>query len=229
MFSFVLRPDTRWKSSRAVVLVHGLLLRGVFMLPLALRLRRDGHHALIYEYPSSLRRLDGHAQRFNVCLNGIQDLCPSVGEVNFVTHSLGSLIVRQALSECPRRDVRRVVMLGPPNHGSPLAGHWMRIFPPSRFMVKPLSDLDSASSSPVHELPVPRDVEIGVIAGSKSRFGGVIGRIDGVSDGKVAVESTHLAGEKDHVVLPVSHTAMLWSGRVIGMASRFLDHGRFGQ
>ena len=50
--------------------------------------------------------------------------------VSFVTHSLGGIIVRYIRKTVPEMNFGRVVMLGPPNHGSELVdnlGGW-RIF-----------------------------------------------------------------------------------------------------
>jgi hypothetical protein len=47
------------------------------------------------------------------------------------------------------------------------------------------------------------------------------------NDGTVAVAETVIAGLTDHVVLPVSHVALLWSAQVAAQVEQFLQHGRF--
>jgi hypothetical protein len=36
-----------------------------------------------------------------------------------------------------------------------------------------------------------------------------------------------IAGLKDHIVLPVSHVALLWSAQVARQVQHFLEQGRF--
>ena len=71
--------------------------------------------------------------------------------------------------------------------------------------------------------------ELGVIAGC-GRIG--MGRIIAPdlarpNDGVVAVAETRVPGAADHLVLPVSHTAMLASRRVAEESAHFLRNGRF--
>jgi hypothetical protein len=74
------------------------------------------------------------------------------------------------------------------------------------------------------------DREIGCIAGN-ARFGlgHVIGRIEEENDGSVAVAETRLSGARDHIVLPVSHSGMLFSREVARHVGHFLTHGTFAR
>ena len=51
--------------------------------------------------------------------------------------------------------------------------------------------------------------------------------LGGPSDGTIAVSETRLPGLADHLVLPVTHTGMLFSGEVAAATSTFLQTGRF--
>jgi hypothetical protein len=47
------------------------------------------------------------------------------------------------------------------------------------------------------------------------------------NDGKVSVAATHLAGERDHIVLPYSHTWLGWSRATVAQVRMFLRDGHF--
>ncbi|WP_298399259.1 hypothetical protein [Sphingobium sp.] len=47
------------------------------------------------------------------------------------------------------------------------------------------------------------------------------------NDGKVSVAATHVAGQSDHLILPVAHTAMIYSQPVADQVAHFLREGRF--
>jgi hypothetical protein len=48
-------------------------------------------------------------------------------------------------------------------------------------------------------------------------------------DGKVSLAATHVEGSAGHLVLPVTHTLMVYDSRVIAAALAFIETGRFGE
>ena len=62
----------------------------------------------------------------------------------------------------------------------------------------------------------------------RTRIPSVTMAMDSPSDGTVRVEETRLPGVSEHIVLPVSHTGMLFSDVVARAAARFLNTARFG-
>jgi hypothetical protein len=76
--------------------------------------------------------------------------------------------------------------------------------------------------------PVPGPARIGIIAGDRPiGMGRLLGPMQGPGDGTVLVAETHLPGAAAHLVLPVSHTGLLFSDAVARAACRFLTTGRF--
>jgi hypothetical protein len=72
--------------------------------------------------------------------------------------------------------------------------------------------------------------DVGVIAGTRGLgFGRVITAFDGDSDGTVTVAETCLPGVADHLLLPVTHTSMVFSPEVARRTAAFLKHGRFSR
>jgi hypothetical protein len=67
-----------------------------------------------------------------------------------------------------------------------------------------------------------------MIAGSRGvGLGLLLGGPGGPGDGTVAVAETRAEGLADHLVLPVTHTGMLFSRAVVRQAGEFLQAGRF--
>jgi len=70
--------------------------------------------------------------------------------------------------------------------------------------------------------------ELGVIAGSINiGLGRFVPGLSGVGDGTVTLDESRLEGMTDHVTLPVSHTAMLFSAVVSRQVCAFLQYGQF--
>lgn len=195
-----------------VVLVHGLLHRGIVMRSLAKFLNEQGYPVYVYDYKTTRRGIVAHGRMFAEFLRELPEK-----RVSLVTHSMGGLLTRVALSEfqgTPAAEkIFRVVMIAPPNHGSQMAEDVARNFPPSKLLVRPLDELSNREGAVCRELPVPRGYEIGIIAGD--------------ADGKVSLESTRLEGMSDHVIVHARHVNILFLPEARKQVSAFLETGRF--
>ncbi len=78
----------------------------------------------------------------------------------------------------------------------------------------------------VRELPNV-DFDLGIIAGSRSLNPYYSYLITGRDDGKVSIEAKKVAGMKDHIVLPVTHTFMMNNAEVLNQALHFFQNGYF--
>jgi triacylglycerol lipase len=136
---------------------------------------------------------------------------PEHATVHFVGHSLGGIVARWILAQDERpAGIGRLVMLAPPNQGSPSAD---RFTPLVGWLLEPIDELRTDSAATVRQLPPPRGIAIGVIAGSR--------------DGKLRVADTHVEGEAGHVVVESGHTFLMRRADVHQLTIAFLRAGRF--
>lgn len=188
------------------------------MQPLALRLRRCGFQPQSFAYHDLLLTLRQNAAklvRFAAALGE--------GQVHFIGHSLGGLLVLQALEQFPGERLGRVLLLGTPYLGS----HVARFFDRSR-LSRWMLGKSIRSGMLQHRPRWNGEGELGVIAGCRSVGSGLL--IPGLPephDGMVAVEETRVPGATDTRVLKVNHTEMLFSAQVARQACAFLENGCF--
>src|SRR5262245_11316354 len=178
-----------------VVLLHGLGRSASSMDKTALALRKEGYRVCNIPYPSREHAIGQLAAEF---------VAPAIarcsaGEsrpVNFVTHSLGGIIVRELARTGLLRNFGRVVMLGPPNHGSEVVdaiGSW-ELF--ERVNGPAGGELGTSPYSTLRQFGSPA-FPVGIIAGNRSinLINSMI--IPGVDDGKVSLDSAKLEGMRD--------------------------------
>jgi pimeloyl-ACP methyl ester carboxylesterase len=202
-------------SAVPVVILHGLMMRSPALWPLASRLRDRGFATVTFDYGTILGSPARAMERLAMLL-----YANAPGPVHVVAHSLGGLVALEAMNQYQRLPPGRVVCLGSPLAGSSSARNLAH---------RGLGWL-SGRSGPflrggLQQLP---SREIGVIAGARSMgLGRMFGRFDGLNDGTVAVWETRLPGLSEHIVLPVSHTGLIFDAKVARMAADFLEVGYF--
>lgn len=192
-----------------VVLLHGLAAPSAMMIPLARRLARAGFRVVNWSYPSTRYTVEVHAARLAELLRELH-ANPRCETFHLVGHSLGGIVARAAWNMVGPLKPARMVMLAPPNHGSPLA----RTFGPLLARLWPaLTQLEDRPTSFVNRLLKPQGIEVGVIAARR--------------DILVPLPSTHLDGQVDHLVVPGLHTLIVFRRDVADQIVHFLRTGRF--
>lgn len=156
----------------------------------------------------------------------------SATSIDFVTHSLGGLVLRCAIADALLRadQVGRVVMLGPPNRGSELADRLpaIPIFGSvySAFTGPAGRQLGTGTDSFAARLP-PLAFETGIIAGTRSWNPFFSYLLGDTNDGKVRVDRTVAEGMQDFVEIPQWHPLLMRDRRAIEHTLSFLATGRF--
>jgi pimeloyl-ACP methyl ester carboxylesterase len=188
------------------------------MQPLAARLGRAGFRCHTFSYMGALRPLEVHAER-------LARLAREVGPAHFVGHSLGGLVILEALNRKPQIAAGRVVLLGTPARGC-YAGRRLARYPGGRWFLGESEELWREGRLAHWARPEA----LGVIAGSLPLgLGRLFGALPGVNDGVVSLAETEVDGMADRTVLPIGHSAMLISARVAAQVAAFLCDGKFTQ
>lgn len=208
-----------------VVLLHGLGRTAVLMKRAEWFLKARGYRVVNETYPSRQFSIEQLADGWLKELLEAR-ISDSNVPVHFVTHSLGGIVLRQYLSNHRVENLGRVVMLAPPNHGSAIMDRQKNHFV-SRKVLGPAGEQlgTSAKDGPGRLGPV--DFECGVIAGDRSLNPFLASALSGPNDGKVTVESARIAGMRDFIILPSTHTWIAWRARTLGQVLSFLRSGRF--
>nr|CAA6829319.1 MAG: Lipase (EC [uncultured Thiotrichaceae bacterium] len=210
-------------STDSVILLHGLARSNRSFARLEVVLNDSGYHTVNYNYPSTRQNIEKLAED---AIRDAVSLCPADSRVNFVTHSMGGILLRQYLSKHTIDNLGRVVMLGPPNKGSEVVDQLKNV-PGFKAMNGPAGMQLGTDSDSVPKRLGAADFDVGIIAGTSSINLILSTMMPRPNDGKVSVESTKLEGMNDHLSVSATHTFMTRNSQVMGQVIYYLQHGFF--
>jgi pimeloyl-ACP methyl ester carboxylesterase len=215
------------QAKECVVLLHGLARTADSMTVLEERLATEGYAVVNVDYPSTEHPVEILADL--AVGEGIAE-CErlSATRINFVTHSMGGILVRAYLKANERDDIGRVVMLGPPNQGSEVVDA-LKHLPIFEWLNGPAGLQLGTGPADIPKALGPVDFELGVIAGTQSMNLLLSTLLPGDNDGKVSVEATKVDSMQDFLALPTTHPLMMRNQYVIEQTVHFLRHGQFQQ
>lgn len=223
-------------QGKIVILLHGMFRTRGSLHKLADYIESHGDYSVLrVSYPSTRASLDDHAKALASVIEG---LGPKVTEIDVVAHSLGNLVVRryyyqQLIEEDgpgPDPRIKRMVMLGPPNHppsrARRFADHAMLGGLYQLMLPETGSDLAYGYAWSEGKLLTPV-CEFAIVAGGTGDGKGYRASLGDDNDGTVTILETRLAGATDFAALPVRHTFMMNDPQVQQYVVSFLDHGYF--
>lgn len=212
-------------ASYKVYLVHGYAGIGTEMKEVQRAINKQGYQSEIYVYRSMSRDVDSvGAELFRKIQEERYDT------ISFVTHSMGALVVRalyEHLQSAPAFPfIHRIVMIAPPNNGSPVADFFAQ-FSFLKFIVGPnVNNLTTNQATGAGKYPVPT-CEVGLIAGGRGSKSGFNLFVKGDNDGLLLPEQTKLGIEKDVVFVKSWHVGLLFHKKVLKHVVSFLKSGKF--
>lgn len=181
-------------------------------------LARRGFAVRTFSYPSVRQGLATNTRALDRFITSLD-----APRIHLVGHSLGGLLVLNALAQ--HRDPRlgRAVLMGAPCCGSHCAKMLARVPGLSAIVGHSMRDWD------LQDIPrIPEDFEVGVISGDRCLgTGRLLPGLPKPNDGIVAVEETRFAQATDSITLHVAHSEMLFSIACIDQIVAFLATGRF--
>lgn len=217
-------PAPSKTNNQTVILLHGMSRTSRSMRTMSKALSAEGYRVCSIDYPSryfsvEVLATDYVLPRISECLKA------KTKAVNFVTHSLGGILIRQLDEELKAYPRGRLVMLSPPNQGSEavdiLNGMWafQQIAGPAG------NELGTSDESLPQTLPAP-SMPFAVIAARHSNSA-MSFLIPGDDDGKVSIEKMQLPEMSDFVIVDSTHSFMMRNAQTITHVLEFFKTGRF--
>lgn len=206
---------------------HGILLNRWFLAPMARYFTGLGYEVYNSSYPSTRKTIQDHAKDLYEEIRRVAASAGNDVEIYFVTHSLGGLVLRYLLThyEVPR--TRRAVQIVPPNQGASVARQlkddlfyrWVY----GRHAGRQLTEDPEGIFA---ECGVPKNVEIGILAGVLSPLRVINVPVERPHDGVVSYREA-LLGDFPVLKLRVGHTPALFLPSVWRHVAFFLENGQF--
>jgi pimeloyl-ACP methyl ester carboxylesterase len=211
-------------APETIVFAHGIWMPGRIMSFLKHRLEREhGFAGRLFSYYAVQVGLDENAARLSEFVSMVAE-----GPVHVVGHSLGGVLALRMHALHPDAPAGRIVCLGSPLCGSRAAvglGRWRW---GQRMLGRTITAGVVDEAADCWGTAVTARREVGIIAGTTAvGVGKLMAVFDEANDGTVSVAETRLPGARDHLLMPVTHTGLVWSRPVADQVAAFLRRGEF--
>ena len=194
-------------EEKCAILLHGLGRTHLSMSLLGSTLKKHDYAVVNYSYPSTKKSIDAISAEYiepmiNECIMQHQST-----DIVFITHSLGGIVLQKYLEHHEIPLLTHIVMLGPPNHGSPIVDKLQNVWL-FQALLGPSGQALSSSKAD-YMLSKKRSYRVSIIAGNVHFTPFSSWFFNEPNDGKVSVSSAYMEGADDFIGLPVTHTFMM--------------------
>ncbi|NGX34157.1 MAG: hypothetical protein K1060chlam1_00507 [Candidatus Anoxychlamydiales bacterium] len=212
--------DTNLKKP-VVICVHGFFRTKLNMYFIEKSLKKDNFEVLNWRYKSRDKYINEHANDLVNELIEISKKNPNE-PINFVTHSMGGLVLRNAINHpnCPAEaKIGKAILIAAPNKGSVVAQKLQKS-KLVRFLFKNKAGSELMEKKDFDDLGIfPPDMGVLQIVGTL----GVSPWINEKNDGKVALSETKLNSPCKQIDVKASHSWICYSPKVIRYLKEFLN------
>ena len=211
-------------SKKIVILIHALATSKYFMQPIASYLTKHNFEVYNWDYQSRKFTIPEIASQLQdyIILNNLNNY-----EVNFVTHSMGGIVLRYYAKNY-NLNIGNVVMLAPPNNGSEVVDKlknfyfYKMVFGPAAYSLGTSNDDLVTNLGSVN-------FNLGVMIGNISYDPLSSIFLPEGNDGKVSIESSKIEGMKEHFVVNSSHITIIFNPNNYKYIYNFLTCGNFSE
>nr|WP_314045022.1 alpha/beta hydrolase [uncultured Leptotrichia sp.] len=208
-----------------VVFIHGIYGKLDDLSYIKGKMEEKGYAGISIQYPTTKEDIQGMVEKYiNPEIDGELKKLEQVNErrlnegksklkMNFVVHSLGSVVLRHKLKESKIDELGKVVFISPPSHGSSIADNVLSEAL-SPILGKAVRQIKVNEKSFVNQLGEP-DYDCYVIIGNKTNNPLYSLMIKGKDDGMVPIETARLKNCRFKVIDGKTHTSILKSDEVV--------------
>lgn len=208
---------------KVAILLHGLGQAPFMLWAMASYLRENGYVVDNMGYKTRQHSLEHHKETLKDRFNQHSH----ADRLDLVGHSMGGLVIREALRDAKPNNLGRVVMLGTPNKGS----HVADLFEKNLFYRKFFGLVGQELTTRFQEkatADLSVDYDLGVIAGTCCwTHPWFMFAMPSPHDGLVHPERTRLEGTRDYTEIHATHTLMAFNRSVQRQTLHFLQNGTF--
>ncbi len=203
------------KNKEAIILVHGIWMKGIELLYLRFKLWRQGYRVYQFHYPSLFKTPEQNAEKLTQFVSEVDEAV-----IHFVAHSLGGIVVSHMLKKYEMDKAGKVVLIGTPINGSVVATHLNK-----KSLLKYLLGKSNikgllgdgpcwGSKRPICVIAGTKKMGVGMLFASKE--------MQQQNDGTVNLSETRIKQADEFHAVPHSHFSMLWSADVAEKIKSFL-------